>query len=427
MSLASSFVKLGNHKMEEKSFCGKLPLAVGSFSGKDGDCFELCLDSPKSVNMLTLFESGENVTDFEIYVEKDGKNEMVYRQNRISDFRLCAIDEVQTQKISVKIVKTRKGKFKKVRMYAYCMEKKKTPFRTTAYIITDDYTKVDKSNMKYYNRFNLIGDIKMNADGSVVCDKEKFEGALNMVREHDPNADIVATFFANGDYVKVFKNKRTSSEIKKFLDKYDLNGASFDWEFPKNFYEWRVFDKFIVELKEKIGSKTITLALASWLNHTFSKKVLDCIDVAEVMTYDNMSRDIDGHHSEFFSDGPNAVHHFIKRGFDPSKIDLGLPFYARPVDGAGYWKDYKAEVDKMDKFTNVVGGEYRDLDWKKKEITVKPRFYNSYQMICDKTAFCAYSGVGGIMVWSLSGDAEESHPLCLSRAINKTLSERTEE
>ena len=79
----------------------------------------------------------------------------------------------------------------------------------------------------------------------------------------------------------------------------------------------------------------------------------------------------------------------------------------------------------MDRFTNVVEDEHRDFDVNKKEITVKPRFYNSCQMIEDKTAFCVYAGVGGIMIWALNADTPESHPLCLSKVLEKVIEERT--
>lgn len=427
MNVAHFFLKLTNHKVDEHKFAGASPVASGAFSGKDNDCFDLNFPEPTSVNAITLSEQGERVTDFEIYVEKDGKLEMVYRQNRISEFRFCAIDEITTSKIRIKILKTRKGSFKNVCIYAYQLEKKKTSFRKMAYVVTSDCDKIDKNNLKYYNQFNIIGSIAMSADGRVYCKDNDFERMLSILREHDKNADVVVTMFADSSYVKTFKNKNTVKNIKEFLNKYALNGVSFDWEFPKSHFQWKLFDKFIVELKKEIGDKRITLALPSWLAYRFSSEALDCIETAEVMTYDNMSRDIDGHHSEFFSDCANAVYHYVKKGFKLSQIDLGLPYYARPVNGTAYWSDYRDEAEKLGWFSNVAEDEYQDVDVNKKPITVKPRFYNSCQMIADKTAFCVHAGVGGIMVWSLGSDIEENNDLCLSKLMSKTVSDRTEE
>lgn len=424
MNLIPSLLKMGNFKISKKSFDGNFPKQSGAFCGKDMDYLDLYFPAPTTINMITLFEKGENVTDFEIYYEKDGAFERIYKQNRIADFRLCALPEVCTKTIRIKVLKTRKGFFKEIYASAYCLPPKPVQFRTTAYIVLDAYKKIDTENLRDYNKFNLIGGIQMNDCGEVSFDAENFNGALQMLRTHDENADIVATLMSEGSMVSVLKNPKTPENIKKFLDTYALNGVSFDWEFPKNLYEWLVFDRFIVRLKEVIGKKSITLALPSWMRYRFSKKALSCIDVAEVMTYDNMPRDVDGHHSEFFSDGPNAMYHFVQIGFSLAQLDLGLPYYARPVNGTGYWSDYRTEVDKLDWFTNVAHDEYRDLDWKQKEILVKPRFYNCCQMIEDKTAFCIYAGVGGVMVWALNSDTPADHPLCLSKVLTKTLSER---
>ncbi|MGN0522402.1 MAG: glycoside hydrolase family 18 protein [Eubacterium sp.] len=424
MNISAYFLRLFNHKINKDSLDGQRPLAFGEFHGKNGDYLDLSFSEPTDVNIITLFEKGVNVTDYEIYYEKDGNFEKIYRQNRIDDFRLCAIDDIKTKVIRIKILNTRKGYFKNIKIYAYNIPKKETDFRTTAYVCVGNYEEIDKNNLKHYNRFNLIGATATDMSGNVIITNDNFEKSLSMVREYDANADIVVTLAPEGDIVKTLKNPETPYNIKKFIDKYDLNGVSFDWEYPKNLYEWRVFDKFIISLKKAIDSKTITLALASWLRYSFSREALECIDVVEIMTYDNMARDIDGHHSEFFSDGPNAIEHFLKKGFKLSQMDLGLPYYARPVDATGYWSDYKKEVDKLDKFTNVAENEYRDLDWKKKEITVKARFYNSCQMIEDKTTYCVYAGVGGVMVWALNADTPESHELSLSKVLTKVRKRR---
>ena len=425
MKLIPTFLRLNYFKIHKESFDGNRPVAEGTFKGKNGDYLDFTFQNPTAVNLITLFENGNNVTDFEIYYEQNGEFIRIYRQNRIADFRVCAIGEIKTKKIRIKVCNTRKGFFKEIQAFIYHLPKKATSFRRTAYVVTDILEQIDPANLKHYNKFNIIGGIETDGEGKVCFKNGKFHDALSLVRDYDPNADIVVTLLPRGDILKVLKNPETPRNIKAFLDEYNLNGVSFDWEFPKNLYEWRVFDKFIIRLKEAIKEKSVTLALPSWLPYHFSQKALDCIDVAEVMTYDNMPRDIDGHHSEFFSDGPNAIYHFVRKGFKLSQLDLGLPYYARPVDGAAYWSDYSAEVDKMDRFTNVVEDEYRDFDVNKKEITVKPRFYNSCQMIEDKTAFCVYAGVGGIMIWALNADTPESHPLCLSKVLEKVIEERT--
>ncbi|MEG0546431.1 MAG: glycoside hydrolase family 18 protein [Oscillospiraceae bacterium] len=438
MKIIPKFLGLFNYKVEQNSFDGNKPISSAILKGKVCSYIDIDFDKPTTVNLITLFEKGENITDFEIYAETDGTLKKVYKQNRISDFRVCAIPEMLVTKIRIIVLGTRSGTFDEIKAFVYNLPKKERSFRKTAYLTTESYENVDVSLIKHYTNFNLIGGVKVDVksgeinyseveiDGVKCSARVKLEGAMELVRKNNPTADIVVTLFSDGSFMDMMKNPNTIGSIKNFLDEFNLNGISFDWEYPKNGIEWRAFDKFIINLKAAIGEKTLTLALASWIRYNFSKKALDSIDVAEVMTYDNMQRDIDGHHSEFYIDGPNAIYHFVDKGFKLSQLNLGLPYYARPVDGTGYWKNYKDEVSQMDRFTNVVHGDYEDLDWKQKTITVKDRFYNGCQMVEDKTAFCIYSGVGGIMVWHIGTDVPDSHELCLSKTVTDTVNSRTE-
>lgn len=428
MNIVPKLLSLFDFDISKKSFDGAFPVGTVSFSGKDGDFADIVFSKPVKINLFTLFEKGESVTDFEISAEINGEFKRIYRQNRISKFRLCAVSETESTSFRIRILKTRKGSFGKITACAYNMPKKERELHRTAYVVTNNIDGIDAENLKKYNKFNIIGGINIDEKGGIsFTEQSDFLGALSLIRTAvSENADIVVTLGGTGSLVKTFKRPETAKNIKAFIDKYNLNGISFDWEYPKGPYEWRVFDKFLIRLKETIGEKTITLALASWLRYRFSGKALAAIDTAEIMTYDDMARDIDGHHSEFFIDGPNAVYHFVRKGFKLSQLNLGLPFYARPADGTAYWKDYKAEADELDEFTNVVCGDYEDVDADKKKIIVKNRFYNCPQMIADKTAFCIYAGVGGVMVWHIGIDVHSSHKLCLTNAIVKTENERTE-
>lgn len=439
MSFISKFLRLSNCQICKEHIDGTYPVVSGEFSGEDGACLDFNFDKPTALNAITLFEKGENVTDFEIYAHIDGEYSLIYKQNRCSPFRFCAIPQIETTKIRILVLKTRSGHFHKISAYAYNLPKKQREFRRTAYVIPSVNMNIDKGNIGLYNNFNLIGNTKIDAesgkvsivdevtdDGVTHSGKESFERALKLIRENcKGDFKIVATFFTEGPIEKMVQKRNSIPELRRFMDEYNLDGISFDWEYPKNKKQWQDFDKYLIALKEGIGEKSITLALPSWLRYNFSEKALKCIDVAEIMTYDNMQRDVDGHHSEFFSDGPNAIYHFVNKGFKLSQLNLGLPYYARPVNATGYWSDYSTEVDKLGRYCNVAENEYEDIDWKKKTITVKPRFYNCCQMIEDKTAFCIYGNVGGIMCWQLGSDVPASHELSLSSAVYKTVKERT--
>lgn len=435
MKIVPKLLRLFNHKFKHTSFYGHTPINSATFSGNDGDFTEIIFDKPIKINMLTMFEKGEEVTDFEVYANIDGKMELIYKQNRIADFRVCAVDEVVTDKIKVVIVSTRKNLFRGVEVFVYNLPKAKGKVRKMAYCVIKNVDDVDNGNISLYNSFNLFdgckidhetGEIVFNDSDNEIPIASQFERYLRIIRETVDNPEIVATLLCHKDYfMKVIANPNTIPNIVKFVEKYNLDGISFDWEYPVGPVQWRAFDKFIINVKKALNGKTLTLALASWLRYSFSAEAINSIDFVEVMTYDNMQRDIDGHHSEFFIDGPNAIHNFISKGFRPEQLDLGIPFYARPVDGIGYWRDYNKEIDKMNRFTNVVCDEYQDKV-EEKITTIKPRFYNSKQMVMDKTTYAIYAKLGGVMVFQLSADANNSNPLCLSNAIDETVKNRME-
>lgn len=436
MNVIPKFLGLFNYKMKHTSFFGNVPINSGEFSGKDGDWLEIVFNEPTKVNALTMFEKGEKITEFGIYAMLGNEMKMVYRQDRVADFRLCAIDEIVTSRLKIVVTKTRKGSFGDLEIFVYNLPKIKREFRKMAYIVIDGERNVSDESVADYNCFNLIGnwkidentiEISCNSEGDKVEKTQKqFDETLEQIKKTVPNPEIVVTLQCERTkYVEIVKNPKTIPAIVEFVDKYNFDGISFDWEYPTGPIQWRLFDKFIIELKKALGEKIVTLALASWIRYGFSEEALKSIAFVELMTYDNMPRDIDGHHSEFFIDGANAVLHMISKGFKAEQIDLGIPFYARPVDGTTYWKDYKDEVDKMDEFTNVVHGDYQDVDGNGKSITVKSRFYNSKQLVDDKTTYAIYSRIAGVMVWHLSADAPHSNPLCLSKTIRKTVEKRT--
>ncbi len=56
-----------------------------------------------------------------------------------------------------------------------------------------------------------------------------------------------------------------------------------------------------------------------------------------------------------------------------------------------------------------------------------PVYFNSPQMIKDKTAYALYNGYGGVMVFSLYCDIDMNEEYSLSKSIADTLAERREQ
>ncbi len=209
-----------------------------------------------------------------------------------------------------------------------------------------------------------------------------------------------------------FESEGFCEEILKLLDKYDFDGVFFDYEFPiKNKY-WKTYNKFIVKLDEVLGDDyKIGMALASW-DAKQNKKAREATDLVCIMSYDLW--DDNGNHATM-DIAKDDVDKFVKKGYDKSKLDLGLPFYARPTTQDAYWYDYGSYYDKMD-----ASGLYKDSE------TGLTFSFNTYDLIKEKTTYALDSGLGGVMVWCWNYDTDYGNEKSLFKAVSEAKNARIE-
>lgn len=190
---------------------------------------------------------------------------------------------------------------------------------------------------------------------------------------------------------------------------YDLDGVVFDYEFPLRKKDWRAFDEFILSLDEKLGDRfKIGMSMVGW-NLKQSKEAMQATDFFEVMSYDLW--DDDGNHATM-DIAKDDIEKMVKKSYDKSKLDLGVPFYARPTTHEGYWYDYKSYYDKLDE-----NGLYSDSE------TGLTFSFNTYSLIKEKTQWALENGVGGMMVWHYDCDLPADNQQSLFAAIDSAKSE----
>ena len=83
----------------------------------------------------------------------------------------------------------------------------------------------------------------------------------------------------------------------------------------------------------------------------------------------------------------------VLKGLPPEKVNFGLPFYARPTDHGAYWYSYNGYYDKLDE-----NGFYYD------EAIEKSFWFNTPDVIAEKTQFAIDEGYGGLMIWHYTCD-----------------------
>ena len=436
-SFTSRMLSVFEHKIYMKDFTDQSPLKEIIAKSKDAIVMQFAVPTP--INAVALYEVGENVIDFELWACIDGREMMIYHQDLIGKFRFCSISSLTTSKITLRIKKLRRDKPAKITMQVFDIVNKRTEFRKTCYTVIsafkDDF---DAELLKCYTDMNLISNVKVNQSGEIYFEDSKssvlindtscstnLERVISLIRQTNPSMKIVYTILTESSkaFMKAMVNPKFMQNINAFIAKFGLDGISFDWEYPVGRKEWKTYDDFIVRLKKSIAPKLVTFAVASWLRYNFSKEAIASIDMLEVMTYDDMARNIDGQHSPFYGSCANAIKHILKKGFALDQINIGLPIYARTVDGKECWVDYKDDADKLGHDKNTLYDTFASTVRDKPYIAGE-RYYNSYQMISDKTAYCVLCGVGGIMIWQLGCDVDYNHEFCLSKAIDNSAKER---
>ena len=303
-------------------------------------------------------------------------------------------------------------------------------FRVTTYIRGDYVQSVESL---YCEDFDIITDVilfecaSFDSEGNVNIDKEKLETALTNIRNviADRDVNISLNLLGPGGYTdsdvwedqmeaqsdehnKAFTSGVLEDNIITVLDKYGFDGVHFDYEYPLSLKAWHYYNNFLVSLDKKLGDYTLGVAGNDW-NIKFSTKALAAIDTFEIMLYD--MNDADGKHSTY-EDMVSMVRKVGFYGIPLEKVNIGLPFYSRPTDLSGYWYGYNSCYDGID-----------ENGWYHCNNTGKDFWFNTPDVIAQKTDFAIKNGYGGVMIWHYNCDLPSTHEDSLLRAIGKTVQE----
>ena len=309
-------------------------------------------------------------------------------------------------------------------------DKKADDFRVTTYIRGDAIMYWGGS--LYEEDFDIITDAiifecaTFNSKGEVEYDESKMETVLTAVRDAIGDRDVHLTLNLIGpwgvtdsdvweeqmeaqseEHNKAFESGVLEDNIIAVLDKYDFDGVHFDYEYPLSDKAWRHYNKFLVSLDKKLGDDyTLGVAGNAW-NIKFSNAAIKAIDTFELMTYDYT--DEEGRHATY-EDTIEHIQQLGLRGMLPEKVNVGIPFYSRPTDMSAYWYGYNSCYDEM-----TEDGWYHcdDID--------KDFWFNTPDVVAQKTDYCIRNGFGGVMIWHYNCDLPSSHEDSLLRAIGETV------
>lgn len=306
-----------------------------------------------------------------------------------------------------------------------CFTKKAESFRVTSYIVADyvqDISSLYSEDFDIITDAIIFGSATFDAEGNVNLEKEELETALSNLRTVIGDRDVNISLNLLGptytgdspdwqeqmngqteEHNKAFKSGVLEDNIIAVLEEYDFDGVHFDYEYPTNLKAHIPYNRFLVSLDKKLGDKyTLGVATNEW-NLYFTAAAIEAVDTFELMMYDVY--DDEGRHST-----TETVKELVEKievwGVPVEKVNLGLPFYARPSDHDAYWYGYNGYYDSLDENNWYYDSELDKYFW-----------FNTPDVIAEKTLFAINEGYGGVMIWHYSCDLPSTDEMSLLRAI----------
>lgn len=304
-------------------------------------------------------------------------------------------------------------------------ENTNTEFEVVSYVVASNIQSPDSLHAEDFDIITtviLFGCVTFDEAGEVHADTSVLETALANLRNCIGERDVKITLNLLGpgpsEYTdwndqmaklallhnEAFASGKLEGNIKALIEKYDFDGVHFDYEYPISKDAWKAFNKFLVKLDKQMPNRTIGVAVSTW-DVGLNKKAVAAVDSIELMLYDHY--DDNGRHSTYET-AVGAAEAFKEKKIPLSKVHFGLPFYARPTDSDAYWYGYNGYFDKLDE-----NGFYYD------ESIGKTFWFNTPDVIADKTQYALDNGFGGVMIWHYSCDLPSSDADSLLGAIGK--------
>lgn len=395
------------------------------------------LGDSKRFNTITLTENGNCIKQFAIYASNaaDRGYTFIYQGDTIGSGRVCYTGDMQYRYIRV-FVTDFEGEYDINGFSVYYNKNENAQdLRVTAYLRMDRVTEdTDFSGLAACTDLILFGCAKFTAAGNIIfvdgngeeIEESEYARLVQIVRDAVGDRDIrlvadIAMPYGNDgkDIVSMMQDQmaNTTDSIRAFIYKYDFDGYDIDYEYPYTEEEWAMYNNFLLAVREAIPDKILSVAASSW-NLFYTEEVIAALDRIELMTYDLV--DNFGYHASFANMAQNVLT-AMEAGFSPEQIDFGLPFYSRPIDGYAFWGSYADYAQQMGRYNNLVYDNTFDHDGNP---LATPQYFNSVQMVADKTAFALDVGIGGMMIWHFTDDVPYDNELSLFHTIQTVKQEK---
>lgn len=426
-----------------------------------GEVINVKLSKATTINTIVLGESKSIITNFELSYKDMTTGEMTtfYKQDLVEDYRYCTFPSINTDTVQIKVTSTRDNKkwnLNKLRAYNI-VKTASEDFVVFGYGMTGyAYDGVDPAIFDTVNHIDIIRSVNFDEqgnlhfasierDGKTIDGQTVFETELANYRKAIGERDvkIVVTIMNNGgDVIQMHNSVFTThkdnfiANVIAFAQKYDIDGVGLDYEYCYDGSDYKKYGNFIKDFQQALPDDIIlSLAMSTWQFKTglFPKNALPYIDMIQLMTYDLF--DDYNYHGAFQYSVMDAISEFAFYAGKQylSKVNLGLPFYARPTgEWTADWIDFNKWAEdlpqykfgnKVDYWTNIVKSDYQ-IQPGNPQSQCSEMYFNSPQMIFDKVSFALDNKLGGVMFWHLGCDVPYQDDYSLIRTINRAIENR---
>lgn len=370
-------------------------------------------DSAVVFNEIFLYESGNNVTGFEIYVN----DEFVTSQDEIGKMRNVYLGKTTATSITVKVTSCN-GTYKLTDIGIYNLSRNRD-FHSTAFVRLnnegDPFEGVDLSLIKNYTDYLIYplayfdSEGNLNVNGSDLIDVTRkirsfnYSAKIHLVVLPDPKEDQTENDVRHSafkDYADVL-----SKNIASLLKGSDFDGVvlGFDFSFGENIFDYGSYNEFIETLRGKLMSPYeigVFIKPDALIFNKQSKKLIDNFYVITPNLEDNTA-------GTFSNTVCETLEKLQDSDLPKSKTYLTVPFYSYDKESETLYK-YCDYAETLGKYDNVA-----EID---ENTTVR---FSGYAFVRDMAAFCYDYGIAGILSVCPHYDAKGS--LALSSAIQEAM------
>ncbi len=266
------------------------------------------------------------------------------------------------------------------------------PYYATGRLPIDD---IQYDALTHINYFSL--NVYENGDLDVghirFADQTKL---VNLAHSHGVEVLICVTGFSEPFSVMMASPATRAnfvSNVTQYCLDYDLDGVDLDWEqaFLEN--DKDNFSEMVLELHDSLKPYGLLLTVAVYPIGNSSVDIkpwaIEYVDWLNIMIYNFWYP-----HSTF-QNAVDSMRHWEEYGTPREKEVLGIPFYGKDTGGSAYSYSTIMDAYHPGPEVDIIGGIG----------------FNGIDTVKRKTAYAVNTGAGGVMIWELSHDTQDSTSL----------------